>query len=73
MAHLVAYRNRTNISGQHSNERISVHRGRHPNVRIFGSFAGSSTVDSSLRSTAPVGHEMDIVNDRQASKLQLTD
>ena len=43
MAHLVAYRNRTNISGQHSNERISVHGGRHPNVRIFGSFAGSSS------------------------------
>ena len=44
MAHLVAYRNRTNISGQHSNERISVHGGKHPNVRIFGSFAGSSKV-----------------------------
>ena len=48
MAHLVAYRNRTNISGQHSNERISVHGGRHPNVRIFGSFAGSSTADAAL-------------------------
>ena len=44
MAHLVAYRNRTNISGQHSNERISVHGGKHPNVRIFGSFAGSHKV-----------------------------
>ena len=53
MAHLVAYRNRTNISGQHSNERISVHGGRHPNVRIFGSFAGSSIRDDGFTLHAP--------------------